>query len=897
MGLKPRISKRLAYRATSPALRITIIYALAGGAWILFSDGLLTLLVNDADTVARLQLFKGWFYVAVTTLLVFWLVRSHLRRRAAAVHALSVSEQRLDLALEGAGLGMWDWDLTTDRVVYCERWAAMLGYAPEEVEQTLGFWYMRIHLEDLDRVERALKEHCAGRTDLYEVSYRMSTSSGGWIWVQDRGRVVERGGRGQALRMVGTHLDITELKAEEDRRRTSEERFSQLAENIRAVFWMRDMDGRVLYLNPGYEAIFGRPAEALLNDPEDFFSALDPEDQGPVRQALAAMIEQGRPEAYDLEYRIHTKDGERWVWDKAFGVRDGRGRFIRFCGLCRDITERKLWEAEVEGLNRQLSAANEELARSNVELLEANQELLGAYEDLTTESGRRDQAEQNLHESEERFRATFDQAAVGLAHLTPSGRYTLVNKRLCEILGYTESELMKHNYQSLTHEKDLAATVGQVEEILARPGAVSRLDKRLYRKDGQVVWCRVTSTVVRDAEGRPRYFIDVVEDITEAREAAARTLRMAAALEHAGEAVAITDRNGAIQYVNEAFISQTGYGPEEALGRDPAFLRSDGHSRREADEELATLRAGRAWRGVLRLRAKDGREFNAETSVAPVLDEQGEIIHFVSIMRDVTTRMRLEERLRQTQKMEALGTLAGGISHDFNNLLTAIMGFAELAQRKNKNRHVARYLERILGAGRRGADMVRQILTFSRSREAAFSPVEFQAVARQALDLLEGAALSGIRVEQGLEAPGVLVMAEPSRLHQVVLNLCVNGLHAMRETGGVLTVTLKTVRDGPLGSESDPDHGESLLLTVRDTGTGMDEATRARVFEPFFTTKEPGEGTGMGLSVAHGIIAGWGGAIEVSSQPGRGSEFRVWLPVLDREDADSGENGRERDSA
>ncbi len=270
-------------------------------------------------------------------------------------------------------------------------------------------------------------------------------------------------------------------------------------------------------------------------------------------------------------------------------------------------------------------------------------------------------------------------------------------------------------------------------------------------------------------------------------------------------------------------------------------------------------------------------------SAAPIVNDSGETTKLVHYAKDITESRRQEKQLRQAQKMEAVGTLAGGIAHDFNNILTAIIGFSELVlMRSSLNDEIGQDVNQIHQAGLRAKDLVQQILTFSRKGEQDFQPLQVQPVVKEALKLLRASIPATIAFKGDIAEGSALVIADPSQVHQVVMNLCTNAYHAMRDLGGILTVTLKSVE---LGEEDVREKrgvkpGSYQLLTVADTGKGIKKELHDRIFEPYFTTKEKGDGTGLGLSLVHGIVRSMGGAIAVESEEGQGTTFCVYLPVV-----------------
>jgi PAS domain S-box-containing protein len=292
-----------------------------------------------------------------------------------------------------------------------------------------------------------------------------------------------------------------------------------------------------------------------------------------------------------------------------------------------------------------------------------------------------------------------------------------------------------------------------------------------------------------------------------------------------------------------------------------------------------------------RIVRKDGTIRWVKNTAVPHFDDQGKLRAYDGVIRDITerrlaeeARQKMEVQLQQAQKMEAIGTLAGGIAHDFNNILGAIIGYTELAQldaREGTKQKIN--LDQVLKAARRAKDLVYQILTFSRQREHELKPTQVSLVIREALKLLRASLPTTVEIKHDLRTDA-LVLADPTQIHQVLMNLCTNAAHAMREDGGVLGVSLRLVghQEKFPHQYADLQQGQYALLTVQDTGHGMTPEILERIFDPFFTTKGKSEGTGMGLSVVHGIVRSHGGRVYARSKPGKGSTFEVFLPTIDR---------------
>ncbi len=346
-------------------------------------------------------------------------------------------------------------------------------------------------------------------------------------------------------------------------------------------------------------------------------------------------------------------------------------------------------------------------------------------------------------------------------------------------------------------------------------------------------------------------------------------------------------------YISAAVERISGYRPEEFYSSRRMVIRiAHPEDRQILIEMLAPRRILKEIREI-RWIARDGRAIVTEQRFVPVLDESGRLIAIEGIARDITAvvqeeerRRSLEAQLMQAQKMESIGTLAGGIAHDFNNILTGILGFTEIARMSLKpDDPVSESLDEVRKAGLRARDLVAQILTFSRQKEIRHVPLELARVVGEALKFLRASTPATINIERRLE-PGT-ILADPTQIHQIVLNLCTNALHAMRDRKGELLVAVEPVTVGEELAARMPkvSPGSYLCLVVRDNGHGMDEATLRRVFDPFFTTKQPGEGTGLGLAVVQGIVGTHGGGVLLESKPGVGTTFRVFLPATGRGEA------------
>ena len=368
---------------------------------------------------------------------------------------------------------------------------------------------------------------------------------------------------------------------------------------------------------------------------------------------------------------------------------------------------------------------------------------------------------------------------------------------------------------------------------------------------------------------------------------AAERIRLVAAVEQADEGIAIMDARGRIGYFNAAFTRFSGCGPTDlsAISYPQLLAGRDGQGDGWGAVQ-ASIANGQAWRGHVSRDRAEGGTIELEVTVRPIQDAAGGPVAFLAVERDVTREVRLQQHLRQVQKLEALGTLAGGIAHDFNNILNPIFISTELLLLDSSlDQDDRQHLEIALKAAERGRDLVKQIIAFSRQKEKEKKPFRAAPVVHEAVKFLRVSLPSTVEIRADIRDEAGLVLGDPAQLHQVVMNLCNNAAYAMRDRGGVLTVSLvEDMADAGRAAEVPGlAPGPRLRLTVSDTGTGMTPEVRERAFDPFFTTKKPGEGSGLGLAVVDGVVRDYGGAVTVASEVGQGSMFTVYLPRLTRQ--------------
>ncbi len=616
---------------------------------------------------------------------------------------LEDSKASLELVVKGGDLGAWDWNVPSGEVSFSERCAGILGYTLNEIEPNVRSWERLIHPEDFPRQSEAIRAHLDGKTAFYQSEHRCRHASGRWVWILDRGQVVERDPTGKPLRMCGTHLDITERKEAEHALQLSEER---------------------------------------------------------LRLALDA--------------------GAMGTWDVS-------------------------------------------LETGEVKWSEAHQRLFG---------------------------------------LVPG-----------QFGGTVES------FWRYIHPDDLPGI--KAEAARCRENRLPfRHEFRVIWPDSSLHWMSARGTFSYDPDGKPVRLLGVAWDVTERRRAEAERRRLTAAIEHAGESFVIIARGGPIVYVNPAFERTSGYSSQEAIGQRWSLVQSDKMDEAFRAGVWATLSTGKTWSGRTTITRKDGTPVTVECTVSPVMGQGAEIEYMVAVYRDITGQLRMAEELLQAQKIESIGRLAAGVAHDFNNMLTPILGYADILM-AGMHPADARYgqLIEIKKAAECSRDLTRQLVAFSRKQVLQVKAVDLRDVVSGIEQLLRRTVRKNIAVKTTLSASPCPVAVDVGQVEQVLMNLAVNAQDAMPD-GGELSIDVAPAEiDAAFcAAHHGAQPGRYAALIVSDTGSGMDTETRQHAFEPFFSTKND-HGTGLGLSSVYGVVKQHSGSIWIDSQPGHGARFSIYLPA------------------
>ncbi|HEV8028559.1 MAG TPA: PAS domain S-box protein [Stellaceae bacterium] len=745
-------------------------------------------------------------------------------------HALCESEQRYKHLFEVASDWFWEADA-----------AGRLSYVSSNIETVLGLpvsAYLGKRLAETEGVSidadagRATLDALKARRSYRDFVYSRKLANGQVVWINSSG-APRYGADGAFLGYSGVARDVTAQVEAEHRLQRLERQYRQLFEDSTDSYWEQDVQGRFTHLSSSFETSTGIPVVELLGRrlKEVSLVKVDPKSD---EQTLATI--KARVGYRNLVQTLVRPDGRLvYVGTSGIPVFGENGEFRGYCGISKDIT------AQVE-------------------------------------------AERALRESEQRFRELFEIASDYFWEADEHQRITYLSENYEAVFGIPPSQTLG---KRLTETPDVSVDPEMGKMAIAAIRARQPYRDFVYSRkfpDGKTRWFKTSGIPIVDKDGTFRGYRGVGADMTAHVEAdqAARLAqsRLHDAVAHVTQPFVFYDAQHRATAFNQAFTD---------LHREPGGTApvSQGVSFRELaewqlrvgfyaegpDEDEITVDAlveeyESARESTHHLR--DGRWMLVVYRRLPGDGRVGLWTDVTEIKRAESERRRLEAQLLHSQRLEALGTLAGGVAHEINNALVPVIALTKLvAGRLPEDSRDRRNLATVMIGAERSRDLVKQILAFSRKEEEGHrrESVDIGAVLRDALQLMRATVPTSIRLEEEIAAVPP-VAGDPNQLHQVIVNLVTNAAHAIGEAHGTITVGLRTDADG-----------KALRLSVADTGSGMDAATKARIFEPFFTTKEVGEGTGLGLAVVHGIIKDHGGRIEVESTPGHGTCFDVVLPV------------------
>ncbi len=642
-----------------------------------------------------------------------------------------------------------------------------------------------------------------------------------------------RSEQGEIEYLWGTARDITEFKKARDALQQSEKQFRSLVEHAQAGIWTIDSAAVTTYANPRMAEILGYTVDDMIG--RTLFEFMDEHSSGAALENMQRR-QKGISELHDFEFV--RKDGAKVSTTLSTNpIIDEKGIFTGAMAVVIDVTDRKISEAE---LLRLMSAV--------------------------------------------------EQTGEVVIITDPDGMIEYVNPTFERVTGYTQNEAIGQNPRILKSGEQNETFYGHLwQTILA--GSTWQGQMTNKRKDGSFYVEAATISPVFDNAGQIVNFVAVKRDITEEiraeKELKESEKKFRMLVDQAADMLLVHDMDGRIIDVNQASAASYGYSREELLSMKVAALDPDYVQRENSGRFWDRFEMNKPFRFEARQKRKDGTLFPVEVTLTKLIINEQLVI--MGLCRDISERKKAEEekekiqaRLQQAQKMEAIGALAGGIAHDFNNLLFPIVGMSEiLLEEIPPDSPEYENIREILTAGKRGSALVKQILAFSRQSEGKKIPVRIQQVLKEVIKMVRATIPANINISHHIENNCGLVMADPTQVHQIAMNLITNAYHAVDPANGDIHIQLKKAvleSETLVGRDIEP--GPYALLTVSDNGCGISSGNMEKIFEPYFTTKEQGKGTGIGLSTVYGIVKEHGGDIQVYSELGKGTTFNIYLPLM-----------------
>ena len=742
-------------------------------------------------------------------------VNQDITERKHAEESLRKSRERLSLALDAANDGLWDWNIPSGRAYFSPRYYTMLGFEPGEFPASFDSWQSHLHPDDRPSTLATIQGFLEGTGGSYAIEFRLRTKPGDWCWILSRGKVVEHDAAGRAVRIVGTHTDITERKR---------------AESDLRLF------------------------RALIERSNDAIEVVDP--------ATMRFVDVNQSACRNLGY---TRDEML-----ALTVSDVSREFAHASSKGIDAQLKKTGYMTIEGVHRRKDGSTYSVEVS-LSLITLDREYIVSIVRDVTERNR-------VYEQLRELSRAVEQSPVTVMITNNAGDIEYVNPKFTELTGYTLDEVRGRNPRFLQSGLTPAAVYADLWATITT-GREWRGEFQNRKKNGELFWESAVISPLRDAAGQVTRFVGAKLDITQQKLADRQLREQAALLDQANDAIYVRNLDGTIRYWNEGAARLYGWTAAEAIGRKLAELDlSDA-----AQDEEFDWKSQRAadWAGERQHTARNGTQLTVFSRLTLTRDPQGQPVTIMAFNTDITEKKQIETRFLQAQRLDSLGALASGLAHDLNNVLGSVLMSTELLKDRLANESERKMVATMEASAKRGAGIVRQVLTFARGIKGERVPVQVGHLLREMADIATETFPRGIAIR--MDAPKDLwcVLGDATQLHQILMNLCINARDAMPH-GGILSLTAENflVDEAFAAMTPGANPGSYICVKVTDTGTGIAPELREKIFEPFFTTKKEGKGTGLGLSTVLGIAKSHGGFLQFNSSPGHGTCFEVYFPVM-----------------
>ncbi len=801
------------------------------------------------------------------------------------------NDELLTETQEMAHLGSWEMDLDSGEFSWSAETYKILGYVMHSTEPSLYKFKSRIHPDDRSMVENKL-ESAIDKLQDFESEFRIVKPDGESRQVISKAEIKEdrRSGR---KKMIGSIHDVTDLKKVEIALRISEVRFRTLFMHGHFAMLLEDVDGNIIQVNRAFEKMFGYKRTELTK--EIIKNLTYPEDIKKSKEILLKLMN-GEIKSFDIEKRYIGKDGSvLWGHTGCTVIVDSDEKITHLIIMIVNITHEKNIEKQNLERTEDLSLisnlnlhANENFGLESILALFSEQ-IFKQFQQCSFRLMLWDKQKQEFSfryiyvpdNTKNELKEFLSRIKNTLPFMLKSNRgfNKAFEKRIPWLLD-SEDKILDIIQEVLSFESNME----EVKKIHKLINVRSIINFPLHIGDDVLghALCISPNQIDHATIQRLSNIIEHFKGILKRKLVEEEEARLFTVMEQLNETVVITNIQGEIQYTNQAFEKSTGYSREEVVGKNPSILKSGKQSNEFYRVLWETVLSGDTWSGKIINKNKSGDLYEERVNITPVKDETGTITNFVAVKRDITRENILEAKLRQSQKLETVGTLAGGIAHDFNNIMGTLLGYNEMIMEDVPEDSKAReYLDHMSNTMNRAKTLITKILTFSKNIEPESKMVDLPQLLKDALKLFIPSVPSNIKITKVICEQCRPISLDPSQMQQVFTNLLNNSAQALSEKGGEIKISLHQFDKPEELWKNYPDIPKTdyLELLFEDNGPGMERRIKDRIFEPFFTTKSVGEGTGLGLAVVHGIVTGHNGIIEVDSAPGKGTTFKVYIPI------------------
>jgi len=740
---------------------------------------------------------------------------------------LQEREERLQLALWASSIGIWDWNLQTNKVIWSEHLFSLFGLTPDTFDVSYENFLEIVHPEDREFLKQSVIQAVHEQAP-YDLEFRVICPDNTVRWSDCKGKVFYDD-TGKPLRMIGVNIDITNRKQANKLLQERETQYRQIVETATEGVWLLDKEGKTSFVNQQMATMLGYTVDEMLG--KSLFEFMDEEFQVIASQMLERR-QQGIQEQHDFKFR--RRDGsDLWVIISTTAILDENGQYCGALGMIADISDRK-------------------------------------------------QYEQALQASEQRLQAILDNCPVAIYMIDSDNKHLVVNRWYAELLSTTPDKLLGKSIYDFW-PAELADAFAEHNQQVLQTNQLIQIEEVANHADGLHTYITIKFPIC-DALGKPSAVCGISTDITERKQAEQKIREQAALIDITTDAIFVRDLENHILFWNQAAERLYGWTAEESRGQKSHELFYK-ESVPQLPEALNTTLTSGSWYGELQQITKTGQEIIVASRWTLVTDESGKPQSILVVNTDITEKKHLEQQFYRAQRLESVGTLASGIAHDLNNVFAPIMMISQFLPKKCRNvdARTQELFQTLETSSKRGANLVKQILTFARGTEGKRILLQSGHLLKELVKVIQQTFPKSIEIHIDIPTNTLwMVQADPTQLDQVFMNLVVNARDAM-PNGGILSISAENrfIDQTYARMHLDAHIGGYVVVTVSDTGTGIPPEYLERIFDPFFTTKEVGKGTGLGLSTVLGIVKNHGGFVQVSSQVSKGTQFQVFLPIAE----------------